>query len=162
MRVIYAYVDQEKVSKAFDEMPSRDVSSWNMIFDGYVMVGEINTTFELFEKMTDKNVVSWVIARLEIWLWKECCLRNYICFVTLLNWRFERPRNDGMSLKFIAYQTNKILIIRSLVMDLIIWQWKWWILLFLLENLYKNALLIYKERNKKYPKIKENKYYFLN
>ena len=64
--MIYAYVDQEKESKAFDEMPNRDVISWNIIFGGYVTVREINTTFELFEKMTDKNVVSWVIARLEI------------------------------------------------------------------------------------------------
>ena len=56
--MIYAYVDQEKESKAFDEMPNRDVISWNIIFGGYVTVREINTTFELFERMADKNVVS--------------------------------------------------------------------------------------------------------
>ena len=44
--------------KAFDEMPNRDVINWNIIFDRHVKVGEINTTFELFEKMTDNNVLS--------------------------------------------------------------------------------------------------------
>ena len=57
--MIYAHLDQENESKAFDEMLNRDVISWNIIFGGYVVVGEINTTFELFEKMTNKNVVSW-------------------------------------------------------------------------------------------------------
>ena len=54
-------MDQEKKSKAFAEMPNRDVISWIIIFGRYVTVGEINTTFELFEKMADKNVVSWFL-----------------------------------------------------------------------------------------------------
>ena len=146
MRVIYAHADQEKVRKAFDEMPNRDVIGWNIIFDGYDTKGEINTTVELFERMANKNAVSWSLMVLGYSkasdMTMEKMLFEKLCFATLLNWRFERPRNDGISLKFIAYQTNKILIIRSLVKDLIIWQWKWWILLFLLENLYKNALWI--------------------
>ena len=87
--MIYAHVDQEKVSKAFDEMPNRDVISWNIIFDGYVKVGKINTTFELFEKMADKNVMSWSLMVLGYSrardMTMERILFEKLCFVTLLN-----------------------------------------------------------------------------
>ena len=80
--MIYAHVDQEKVRKAFDEMPNRDVINWNIIFDGYVKVGEINTTFELFEKMADKNVLSWSLMVLGYSnardMTMERMLRNYV------------------------------------------------------------------------------------
>ena len=83
------HLNQEKVSKAFDEMPNRDVISWNIIFDGYVTVGEINTTFELFERIANKNVVSWSLMVLGYSkardMTREKMLFEKLCFATLVN-----------------------------------------------------------------------------
>ena len=77
------------MSKAFDEMPNGDVISLNIIFDGCVKVGYINTTFELFDKMVDKNVVSWSLMVLGYSkardMTMERILFEKLCFVTLLN-----------------------------------------------------------------------------
>ncbi|KAJ0968027.1 hypothetical protein J5N97_024944 [Dioscorea zingiberensis] len=45
----------------FDEMPVRDLVSWNSLVDGYVKVGDLRSARCLFERMPDRNVVSWNI-----------------------------------------------------------------------------------------------------
>lgn len=45
--------------KLFDEMPVRDVSSWNALIAGYMRDGLVNCAEELFEIMSDRNIVSW-------------------------------------------------------------------------------------------------------
>ncbi|KAK9059071.1 hypothetical protein SSX86_021690 [Deinandra increscens subsp. villosa] len=41
--------------RVFDEMPKKDVASWNTIIMGYGMRGEIDTAISLFESMKDGN-----------------------------------------------------------------------------------------------------------
>ncbi|KAK4476853.1 hypothetical protein RD792_016016 [Penstemon davidsonii] len=43
----------------FDEMPFRDVSSWNALISGYMRDGAVKLARELFEEMPLRNIVSW-------------------------------------------------------------------------------------------------------
>ncbi|XP_072993348.1 pentatricopeptide repeat-containing protein At3g51320-like [Typha latifolia] len=43
----------------FDEMPHRDVVSWNSIVDAYVLSDDLDTAFQMFDRMPRRNVVSW-------------------------------------------------------------------------------------------------------
>ncbi|XP_059648169.1 putative pentatricopeptide repeat-containing protein At3g49142 [Cornus florida] len=43
----------------FDEMPVRDVSSWNVLIGGYMKEGIIHVAEDLFGKMSNRNIVSW-------------------------------------------------------------------------------------------------------
>eukprot|EP01018_Ginkgo_biloba_P010366 Gb_40888 [translate_table: standard] len=43
----------------FDEMPVRDVLSWNTMITGYAQCGNIEYARYLFGKMTERNTVSW-------------------------------------------------------------------------------------------------------
>ncbi|CAA0841501.1 Putative pentatricopeptide repeat-containing protein [Striga hermonthica] len=45
--------------RLFDEMPVRDVSSWNVLISGYMRAGAIDLATELFNNMPSKNIVSW-------------------------------------------------------------------------------------------------------
>ncbi|KAK6156962.1 hypothetical protein DH2020_011210 [Rehmannia glutinosa] len=45
--------------RLFDEMPVRDVSSWNVLISGYMRDGAIDLARELFDEMPLKNIVSW-------------------------------------------------------------------------------------------------------
>lgn len=45
--------------KLFDEMPVRDVSSWNALISGYMKDGAVDLARELFDEMPTKNIVSW-------------------------------------------------------------------------------------------------------
>ncbi|CAI9103854.1 OLC1v1002427C1 [Oldenlandia corymbosa var. corymbosa] len=45
--------------KLFDEMPIRDVSSWNALIAGYMKVGLVKYAEDLFGKMRDRTIVSW-------------------------------------------------------------------------------------------------------
>ncbi|KAK4369690.1 hypothetical protein RND71_009165 [Anisodus tanguticus] len=45
--------------KVFDEMPRRDVVSWNSIVNGYVKMGELVVARELFDAMPYRNLVGW-------------------------------------------------------------------------------------------------------
>lgn len=53
--------DVGSARKLFDEMPERDLVSWNALLDGYVKAGEINLAEELFAEMTERDVVSWTV-----------------------------------------------------------------------------------------------------
>ncbi|KAF3773407.1 Pentatricopeptide repeat-containing protein [Nymphaea thermarum] len=43
----------------FDQMPSRDLISWNAILAAYVKFGDIKTACKLFDEMPHKDVISW-------------------------------------------------------------------------------------------------------
>ncbi|MQL72466.1 hypothetical protein Taro_004800 [Colocasia esculenta] len=43
----------------FDEMPQRDVPSWNSIIGGYAKCGKLEEARVLFESMPRRNVISW-------------------------------------------------------------------------------------------------------
>ncbi|KAI3445638.1 hypothetical protein Pfo_002303 [Paulownia fortunei] len=45
--------------RLFDEMPVRDVSSWNALISGYMRDGAVDLARELFDEMPLKNIVSW-------------------------------------------------------------------------------------------------------
>ncbi|KAI8024677.1 putative pentatricopeptide repeat-containing protein [Camellia lanceoleosa] len=43
----------------FDELPMRDVSSWNALIAGYMKDGMIHVAEDLFGRMSNRNIVSW-------------------------------------------------------------------------------------------------------
>ncbi|KAL6504497.1 hypothetical protein OROGR_026420 [Orobanche gracilis] len=45
--------------KLFDEMPERDVVSWNTMIRAYMSYGEIDPAILLFESMPERNLVTW-------------------------------------------------------------------------------------------------------
>ncbi|KAM7487916.1 hypothetical protein LguiB_025400 [Lonicera macranthoides] len=45
--------------RVFDEMPNRNLVSWNSILDGYAKCGNVSLAREVFELMPDRDVVSW-------------------------------------------------------------------------------------------------------
>ncbi|GFP82208.1 pentatricopeptide repeat-containing protein at2g22410 mitochondrial [Phtheirospermum japonicum] len=51
--------DVRNARELFDEMPERDVVSWNTMISAYAKVGDVKTARKLFDQMPDKNVVSW-------------------------------------------------------------------------------------------------------
>ncbi|CAN1230095.1 Pentatricopeptide repeat-containing protein DOT4, chloroplastic [Linum grandiflorum] len=49
----------ESARKVFDEMPQRDVISWNSMMSGYVENDDCEEAIEIFRMMYEKCVVSW-------------------------------------------------------------------------------------------------------
>ncbi|XP_077211477.1 pentatricopeptide repeat-containing protein At3g29230-like [Tasmannia lanceolata] len=45
--------------KLFDEMPERDVVSWNSLISGLVKAGELDEARRLFDEMPERDTVSW-------------------------------------------------------------------------------------------------------
>ncbi|VVB15106.1 unnamed protein product [Arabis nemorensis] len=45
--------------KLFDEMPERNLVSWNVMLNGYSKAGLIEQAKELFDQITEKDIVSW-------------------------------------------------------------------------------------------------------
>lgn len=45
--------------KVLDEMPMRNLVSWNSILDGYAKCGDVRMMREVFDVMPERNVVSW-------------------------------------------------------------------------------------------------------
>ncbi|PON70351.1 Tetratricopeptide-like helical domain containing protein [Trema orientale] len=49
----------ECARRVFDDMPERNVVSWNTLLKGYVKCGDIDGARRVFDEMPDRNVVSW-------------------------------------------------------------------------------------------------------
>ncbi|KAL5560457.1 hypothetical protein UlMin_036668 [Ulmus minor] len=45
--------------QVFDEMPERDVVSWNSMIASYMADGEIQSALSLFDSMPERNIVTW-------------------------------------------------------------------------------------------------------
>ncbi|KVI11029.1 pentatricopeptide repeat-containing protein At3g62890-like [Cynara cardunculus var. scolymus] len=45
--------------KLFDEMPQRDIASWNSLIAGHMKNGMVRAAEDLFSRMLNKNIVSW-------------------------------------------------------------------------------------------------------
>ncbi|XP_057961609.1 pentatricopeptide repeat-containing protein At5g08305 [Malania oleifera] len=45
--------------KVFDEMPNRNLVSWNAMLDAYAKFGDLSLAREVFELMPERDVVSW-------------------------------------------------------------------------------------------------------
>ncbi|KAG9137561.1 hypothetical protein Leryth_019752 [Lithospermum erythrorhizon] len=62
--MLSAYAQNGQILKArqvFDEMPERNIASWNAMITAYMKVrkGKLGGARELFDKMEEKNVVTW-------------------------------------------------------------------------------------------------------
>ncbi|KAK9092498.1 hypothetical protein Syun_027409 [Stephania yunnanensis] len=53
--------------QVFDEILSRDVTSWNSLISGYMSIGVVEEACRMFGRMPERNVVSWT-----------CLVRGYI------------------------------------------------------------------------------------
>ncbi|OVA07679.1 Pentatricopeptide repeat [Macleaya cordata] len=51
--------DIERAQKVFDEMPERNVVSWNSILYGYLKSGKLEEAKSVFDEIPMKDVVSW-------------------------------------------------------------------------------------------------------
>ncbi|KAL5713591.1 hypothetical protein ACHQM5_015653 [Ranunculus cassubicifolius] len=49
----------EGARKLFDEMPVKDVPSWNGLIAGYMKNGVVEMAEDLFHRMPDRNIISW-------------------------------------------------------------------------------------------------------
>ncbi|XP_010260649.1 PREDICTED: pentatricopeptide repeat-containing protein At5g48910-like [Nelumbo nucifera] len=49
----------EVAQHLFDDMPLRDVVSWNTLVSGYSLGGDVESARRVFDQMVEKNVVSW-------------------------------------------------------------------------------------------------------
>lgn len=60
--MVVVYVNAGDFASArlvFDEMPTRDSSSWSVLIVGYCKRGSMQSARELFDKMPGKNLVTW-------------------------------------------------------------------------------------------------------
>ncbi|WOG90306.1 hypothetical protein DCAR_0209549 [Daucus carota subsp. sativus] len=47
------------MAQNFDEIPEKDVISWNSMITGYSRTGNIDHAYSLFQKMHERNTASW-------------------------------------------------------------------------------------------------------
>ncbi|CAL1398661.1 unnamed protein product [Linum trigynum] len=60
--LVDAYAKLRSIGSArrlFDEMPVRDIPTWNSLIAGYGRCGDMNAALEIFKSMPRKSVVSW-------------------------------------------------------------------------------------------------------
>ncbi|XP_031491565.1 pentatricopeptide repeat-containing protein At2g20540-like [Nymphaea colorata] len=49
----------ESAQKLFEEMPQRNLATWNAMLNGYFIYGDVKVAQKLFDEMPERNVVSW-------------------------------------------------------------------------------------------------------
>ncbi|XP_031279280.1 pentatricopeptide repeat-containing protein At3g02330, mitochondrial-like [Pistacia vera] len=82
----------ELAYKVFDQMPQRDIVSWNALVFGYVACGKMEIASSLFEAMPERDVVSWN-SLISGYLHAGDCLKVIYLFMTMgrsgvvYNWR---------------------------------------------------------------------------
>ena len=42
----------------FNQLPTRDIVSWNIMIDGYIKFGNLDMAYKIFQAMPEKNVIS--------------------------------------------------------------------------------------------------------
>lgn len=55
----FKFREAASAGQVFDEMPVRDVVSWNAMVSGYSVCGDLETARLVFDQMPEKDVVSW-------------------------------------------------------------------------------------------------------
>jgi len=111
--MVDGYVKNGEIGVAwqlFDEMPERDVLSWNCMIAGYVGIGDLDTANELFETMPERDVVSWncmidgcskvgnVSLAVEFFNRMPACVRNVVSWNSMLALH-ARVKNYGECLR---------------------------------------------------------------
>ncbi|KAF2325054.1 hypothetical protein GH714_022471 [Hevea brasiliensis] len=61
IRAYAAVGDQMALSRVFDEMSAKNITSWNALVSGYMELGCISEAQRVFDVMPEKNTVSWTI-----------------------------------------------------------------------------------------------------
>ncbi|KAE8732282.1 CLP protease proteolytic subunit 2 [Hibiscus syriacus] len=56
---ISIYAQSHRYERVFDEMPKKDVISWNLILSGYAKTGNMDQTLSFFQHMPEKSFDSW-------------------------------------------------------------------------------------------------------
>ncbi|EEF40651.1 pentatricopeptide repeat-containing protein, putative [Ricinus communis] len=51
----------DEAQEVFNNMPVRDLVSWNTILSGYLNAGRMDEAKTFFEEMPEKNILSWVV-----------------------------------------------------------------------------------------------------
>ncbi|KAK9270474.1 hypothetical protein L1049_026054 [Liquidambar formosana] len=51
--------DLESACRVFEEMPEKDVVSWNSMIGAYMSRGEIEPAIRLFDSMPERSIVTW-------------------------------------------------------------------------------------------------------
>ncbi|XWS49821.1 hypothetical protein CRYUN_Cryun12cG0035900 [Craigia yunnanensis] len=52
-------VDMDAAKRVFDEMPEKNVVSWNSILSGYLKAGNLGEAQRVFDEIPKKDVISW-------------------------------------------------------------------------------------------------------
>ncbi|XP_003516564.2 pentatricopeptide repeat-containing protein At5g66520 [Glycine max] len=58
----------------FNQLPTRDIVSWNIMIDGYIKFGNLDMAYKIFQAMPEKNVISWttmIVGFVRIGMHKE-------------------------------------------------------------------------------------------
>lgn len=84
----------EVVLDVFDVMFERDLVFWNLIINGYLIMGDLRIIYKLFDVMFEKNVVFWNVM-----------MMGYL-----------NDNNSGFVLKFFREMVRKELLGNSIIM----------------------------------------------
>ena len=55
----FKFREPASAGQVFDEMPLRDVVSWNTMVSGYCLCGDLESARRVFDQMLERDVVSW-------------------------------------------------------------------------------------------------------
>ncbi|KAJ7980132.1 putative Pentatricopeptide repeat-containing protein [Quillaja saponaria] len=67
----------------FDEMPERNIVSWNVMLNGYSKTGLVSLARALFERIPNKDVISWGTI-IDGYVQKECLYEALVMYCAML------------------------------------------------------------------------------